>query len=184
LNYLPDAYFIIIRNKRICFTAEPKGKGKPVSFDLPDTSEGVPHTNSVMDDFSSFCDDLYNVPQKTAEKVCQREQPFDHADEQQLKSHVGERGSSMKIRSREKLQKVGICQQNTEDFSGEEFVEPSTSEQDNDSTVDYTAGSKRKNERRSRYSEEEPQQQGVQIDKSQVSSGQKKISKDAPTEKN
>jgi hypothetical protein len=71
LNYLPDAYLIIIRNKRICFTAEPKGKGKSVSFDLPDASEGVPprHTNSVMDDFSSFCDDLYNMPQKTAEKA-------------------------------------------------------------------------------------------------------------------
>jgi hypothetical protein len=54
-------------NKHICFTAKPTGKGKSVSFDLPDTFEGVAPRDT--DDFSSFCDDLYNLPQKTAEKV-------------------------------------------------------------------------------------------------------------------
>jgi transcription factor TFIIIB component B'' len=118
--------------------------------------------------------------------VCQypEGEPPDHAVEQQPKSNAGERRSSMKLRSRKNLQKVGICQHNTEteDSFDEEFVESSTSEQDNDSTVDYTAGSKRKNRRKSRDGVEEPQQ-GVQNDKSQVSSRRKKISKDAPTEK-
>ena len=70
MNNFPDAY-LLIRSKYICFTAESKGKGKSVSFVLPDTSEGVAprDTNSVVCDFDSFFDDLYDLPQKTAEKV-------------------------------------------------------------------------------------------------------------------
>ncbi|TVT96993.1 hypothetical protein EJB05_57777, partial [Eragrostis curvula] len=183
--------------------AEPKGKGKSVSFSLPDASEGVAprDTNSEMDDFSRFCDEFYNSSQQTTQKHCingeysndqeytesasqyPEEEPSDQAVEQQPKSHVGEMGSTMKLRSRKNLKKVGISQETAEDYD-EDFVEPSASEHDNDSSVNYTAGSKRKIRRKSRDGAEEPQQQGVRNDGSQVPSrGRKKTPKDAPTEK-
>ncbi|KAK3152861.1 hypothetical protein QOZ80_2BG0164510 [Eleusine coracana subsp. coracana] len=173
--------------------AEPKGKGKSVSFALPDASEGAAprDTNSVIYDFDSFCDELYDLPRKTVEKEytdnsCQypEGEPSDHDVEERPKSHVGETRSSMKLRNRKNLQKAGKSQHTDEDYFDEGFVEPSTSEQDNDSSVDYTAGSKRKIRQKSSNGVEEPQQQGVQNDKNQISSrGRKKISKDAPTEK-
>ncbi|XP_062196159.1 uncharacterized protein LOC133899206 [Phragmites australis] len=189
---------------------EKKGKGKSVSFVPLDASEGISPTNiySDMGYFDHSCNDtstdenLNNAPQQAAEKVytdkesqSHEREPSDHAVEQQPKMNVGESGSSMKLRRREKLQKVGIPEHTADDFFDEDYVGPSAAEQDNDSGDDYTAGGKRKVRRKSRdgiskepprdsMCLEEPQQHKVQKDKSQVSSrGRKRTSKDAATEK-
>ncbi|TVU10814.1 hypothetical protein EJB05_44366, partial [Eragrostis curvula] len=174
--------------------AEPKGKGKSV-LDAP---QGVLLleiqilrwlTSAVSVMICTTC--LSKRVKNTEERSNDQEytnnaegKPSDHAVKQQPKSHVGEIGSSIKLRSREKLQKVGISQHTAEDYFDEDFVELSASEQDNESSVDYTAGSKRKIRQMSRDGAEEPQQQGIQNDESKVPSwGRKKTSKDAPTEK-
>ena len=89
----------------------------------------------------------------------------------------------MKLRSRKKTQKDGTPK-HTNDYFDEDCVEPSLVEEDNDSGDDYTASTNRKVRKKSRDDVEEPQQQNVQKDKSQVSSrGRKRTLKDASAEK-
>ncbi|PAN05632.1 hypothetical protein PAHAL_1G170700 [Panicum hallii] len=175
-----------------------KGKGKSVSFGLSDASGVVTptDTNSEMGNFSNSCNDkltdenLRNLSQQTVEKEhndneswYHEGEPLDHAVEQLPKSGIGENRSSMKLRSRKKSQKVGTPK-HTDDYFDEDCVEPSLVEEDNDSGDDYTAGTNRKVRKKSRDDVEEPQQQNVQKDKSQVSSrGRKRTLKDASAEK-
>uniref|UniRef100_K3XZG3 Uncharacterized protein n=1 Tax=Setaria italica TaxID=4555 RepID=K3XZG3_SETIT len=77
----------------------------------------------------------------------------------------------MKLRCREKLQKVGTPKHTGVDCFDEACVEHSLVEEDNDSGEDYIAGVKKKFTKKPRAGVEEPQQQEVQKDKSQVSSG-------------
>ncbi|CAL4888139.1 unnamed protein product [Urochloa decumbens] len=178
-----------------------KGKGKSVSFALSDASEVVtPTDTNLMGNFSDSCNDkftdenLSNFSQQTAEKNSNDqehndnenqyhdEEPLDHTVEQP-KSGVGEIGSSMKLRSRKKSQKVGTLK-HTDDCFDEDCVEPSLAEEDNDSGDDYTAGTNRKVRKKSKDDVKESQQQKVQKDKSQVSSrGRKRTSEDASAEK-
>jgi transcription factor TFIIIB component B'' len=110
-------------------------------------------------------------------------EPLDHAVEQQPESDVGERASSMKLRSRKKLQKVGTPNHTVDDYFGEDG-EPSLAEEDNDSGDDYTTGNTRKARKKSRDGVEESQQQKVQKNKSKVSSrGHKRALKDELAEK-
>ncbi|PVH37224.1 hypothetical protein PAHAL_6G274100 [Panicum hallii] len=175
-----------------------KGKGKSVSFGLSDASGVVTSTvtNSEMGNFSNSCNDkltdenLRNLSQQTVEKEHNDNEswhhegePLDHAVEELPKSGIGENRSSMKLRSRKKSQKVGTPK-HTDDYFDEDSVEPSLVEEDNDSGDDYTAGTNRKVRKKSRDDVEEPQQQNVQKDKSQVSSrGRKRTLKDASAEK-
>ncbi|CAL5058525.1 unnamed protein product [Urochloa decumbens] len=159
----------------------------------------VSDTN-LMGNFSDSCNDkftdenLSNFSQHTAEmnsndqehnaneNQYHDEEPLDHAVEQP-KSGVGEIGSSMKLRSRKKSQKVGTLK-HTDDCFDEDCVEPSLAEEDNDSGDDYTAGTNRKVRKKSRDDVKESQQQKVQKDKSQVSSQvRKRTSEDASAEK-
>ncbi|TVU10807.1 hypothetical protein EJB05_44359, partial [Eragrostis curvula] len=174
--------------------AEPKGKGKSV-LDAPQgvlllevqILRWVTSAVSVMICTTCLSKRVKNTEERSNDQEYTNNaegKPSDHAVKQQPKSHVGEIGSSIKLRSREKLQKVGISQHTAEDYFDEDFVELSASEQDNGSSVDYTAGSKRKIRQTSRDGAEEPQQQGIQNEESKVPSwGRKKTSKDAPTEK-
>ncbi|RCV06170.1 hypothetical protein SETIT_1G142100v2 [Setaria italica] len=173
-----------------------KGKGKSVSFAMPDASGVVTPTvtNSEMDNVSDSYNDklidenLSNLSQQTVQKNSNDQEhnegePLDPPVEQQPKSGVGEIGSSMKLRSRKKSQKVGT-HKDTDDYFDEDFVEPSLAEEDNDSGDDYTAGTTRKVRKKPRDSVEESLQQKVQKDKSQVSSrGRKRTLKDASAEK-
>ncbi|KAK8456103.1 hypothetical protein SEVIR_4G277800v4 [Setaria viridis] len=79
--------------------------------------------------------------------------------------------ATMKLRCREKLQKVGTPKHTGVDCFDEACVEHSLVEEDNDSGEDYIAGVKKKFTKKPRAGVEEPQQQEVQKDKSQVSSG-------------
>jgi transcription factor TFIIIB component B'' len=107
-------------------------------------------------------------------------EPLDPPFEQQPKSGVG---PSMKLRSRKKSQKTGTHMDTDNNF-GEDSVEPSLAEEDNDSGDDYTAGTTRKVRKKPRDSAEELLHQKVQKDKSQVSSrSRKRTSKDASVEK-
>uniref|UniRef100_K3YZ34 Uncharacterized protein n=1 Tax=Setaria italica TaxID=4555 RepID=K3YZ34_SETIT len=151
-------------------------------------------TNSEMDNVSDSYNDklidenLSNLSQQTVQKNSNDQEhnegePLDPPVEQQPKSGVGEIGSSMKLRSRKKSQKVGT-HKDTDDYFDEDFVEPSLAEEDNDSGDDYTAGTTRKVRKKPRDSVEESLQQKVQKDKSQVSSrGRKRTLKDASAEK-
>ncbi|CAD6266428.1 unnamed protein product [Miscanthus lutarioriparius] len=180
-----------------------KGKSKSVSFALSDAS-GVAtptDTDSEMGNIGDSCSDkltdenLSNSSQQMAEKHSITEdqysndqdhegEPLDHAVEQQPKSDVGEIASSMKLRCRKKLQKVGTPNHTVDDYFDEDCVEPSLAEEDNDSGDDYTTGNKRKAGKKSRDSVEESQQQKVQKNKSKVSSrGRKRTLKDELAEK-
>ncbi|CAN6272490.1 unnamed protein product [Urochloa humidicola] len=177
-----------------------KAKGKSVSFALSDASEVVtPTDTNLMDNCNDSCNDklsdenLSNLPQHEMNSNDQEHndneiqyhegEPLDHAVEQQPKSGAGEIGSSMKLRSRKKSQKVGTLK-HTDDCFDEDYAEPSLAEEDNDSGDDYTAGTNRKVRKRSRDGVKESQQQKVQNDKSQVSSrGRKRTTKDALAEK-
>lgn len=111
-------------------------------------------------------------------------EPLDHAVQQQPKSDVGERASSMKRRCRKKVQKVGTPNHTVDDYFGEDCVEPSLAEEDNDTGDHYTTGNKHKARKKSRGGVEESQQQKVQKNKSKVSSrGRKWTLKDESTEK-
>ncbi|CAO2038542.1 unnamed protein product [Urochloa humidicola] len=177
-----------------------KGKGKSVSFALSDASEFITPTDiNLMGNLSDSCNDklsdenLSNFPQHEKNSNDQEHndnesqyhegEPLDHAVEQQPKSGAGEIGSSMKLRSRKKSQKVGTLK-HTDDCFDEDCAEPSLAEEDNDSGDDYTAGTNRKGRKKSRDGVKESQQQKVQNDKSQVSSrGRKRTTKDALAEK-
>lgn len=106
-------------------------------------------------------------------------EPLDNTVEQQPNSDVGEIASSMKLRCRKKLQKVGTPNHTVDDYFDQDCVEPSLAEEDNDSGDDYTTGNKRKARKKSRDGVEESQQQKVQKNKSKVSSrGRKRTLKD------
>ncbi|XP_021305379.1 uncharacterized protein LOC8069083 isoform X4 [Sorghum bicolor] len=175
-----------------------KGKSKSVSFYLSDAS-GVAtptDTNSEMGNIGNSCSDkltdenLSNSSQQMTEKHSVTEdqysndqdhegEPLDHTVEQQPNSDVGEIASSMKLRCRKKLQKVGTPNHTVDDCFDEDCVEPSLAEEDNDSGDDYTTGNKRKARKKSRDGVEESQQQKVQKNKSKVSSrGRKRTLKD------
>ncbi|XP_066350955.1 transcription factor TFIIIB component B''-like isoform X2 [Miscanthus floridulus] len=175
-----------------------KGKSKSVSFALSDAS-GVAtptDTNSEMGNIGNSCSDkltdenLSNPSQQMTEKHSITEdqysndqdherEPLDHTVEQQPNLDVGEIASSMKLRCRKKLQKVGTPNHTVDDYFDEDCVEPSLAEEDNDSGDDYTTGNKRKARKKSRDGVEESQQQKVQKNKSKVSSrGRKRTLKD------
>ncbi|CAN6245483.1 unnamed protein product [Urochloa humidicola] len=176
-------------------------KRKSVSFALSDASEVVnPTDTNSMGNFSDCCNDkltnenLSNLSQQSAEKNSNDQEhndnesqyhegePLDHAAEQP-KSGAGKIGSSMKLRSRKKSQKVGTLE-HTDDCFDEDCVEPSLAEEDNDSGDDYTAGTNQKVRKKSRDGVKESQQQKVKKDKSQLSSqGRKRTAKDALAEK-
>ncbi|WVZ95684.1 hypothetical protein U9M48_041418 [Paspalum notatum var. saurae] len=184
-----------------------KDKSKSVSFALSDASVTPTDIDSEMCNFSNSCNDkltdenVSNSSQQMAERHniteeqysndqdctdndCwnQEVEPLDHAVEQQPESYVGETGSSMKLRSRKKMHKVP--NNTADDYFGEDCVEPSLAEEDNDSGDDYTAGTKRKVRKRSMDGVEESQKQKAQKDKSKVSSrGRKRTSKDKLAEK-
>ncbi|WVZ66379.1 hypothetical protein U9M48_015609, partial [Paspalum notatum var. saurae] len=181
-----------------------KDKSKSVSFALSDASVTPTDIDSEMCNFSNSCNDKltdenvsnssqqmaerrniteeqYSNDQECTDNDCwnQEVEPLDHAVEQQPESYVGETGSSMKLRSRKKLQKAPT--HTADDYFGEDCVEPSLAEEDNDSG---DAGTKRKVRKRSRDGVEESQKQKAQKDKSQVSSrGRKRTSKDKLAEK-
>ncbi|KAL5207384.1 hypothetical protein ABZP36_031819 [Zizania latifolia] len=174
-----------------------KGKEKLVSFVLPNVSDEVAptDTNSEMSSFTHFCKDI--VSDENLNNSLQQ------AVEKQPKRDGRETGTSMKLRSREKLQKVGIPEHTADDNMDEDFVESSSPEQDNDSGNEYTASGKQKlrgnlrekninkeplkgTKRTSRSRDstiEESQKQKLQKNKSKASSGdQKKTSKDSSVE--
>ncbi|KAF0925941.1 hypothetical protein E2562_018742 [Oryza meyeriana var. granulata] len=204
-----------------------KGKGKSVSFSPPNVSDLVAPTeiNSETSSFSHFCKDiatgenLNNLPQQAAEKVCVTEEhqpddqeyngpenqyhegePSDYVIEQEPTRDVRETGTSMKLRSRKKIQKDPIPEP-ADDNMDEDLIEPPSDEQDNDSGDEYTARGKQKDRRKSREKNinkepsrgtkrtsgdstiEESQKQKLQKNKSKASSGgQKKTSKDLSVE--
>ncbi|KAG8058793.1 hypothetical protein GUJ93_ZPchr0002g24373 [Zizania palustris] len=174
-----------------------KGKEKLVSFVLPNVSDALAptDTNSEMSSFTHFCKDIVNDENLN--------NSLQQAVEKQPKSVGRETGTSMKLRSREKLQKVGIPEHTADDNMDEDFVESSSPEQDNDSGNEYTASGKQKLrgnlrekninkeplkgiKRTSRSKDsiiEESQKQKLQKNKSKASSGdQKKTSKDSSVE--
>ncbi|AQK73281.1 Homeodomain-like superfamily protein [Zea mays] len=185
------------------FTGREKGKSKSVSFALSDVS-GIASpidTNSEMGNIGDSCSDkltdenLSNSSRHIAEKHSitkdqysneqdHEREPLDHAVQQQPKSDVGERASSMKRRCRKKVQKVGTPNHTVDDYFGEDCVEPSLAEEDNDTGDHYTTGNKHKARKKSRGGVEESQQQKAQKNKSKVSSrGRKRTLKDESTEK-
>ncbi|AQK78361.1 Homeodomain-like superfamily protein [Zea mays] len=185
------------------FTGREKGKSKSVSFALSDAS-GVAtpiDTNSEMGNIGDSCSDkltdenLSNSSRHIAEKHSitkdqysngqdHEREPLDHAVQQQPKSDVGERASSMKRRCRKKVQKVGTPNHTVDDYFGEDCVEPSLAEEDNNTGDDYTTGNNHKARKKSRGGVEESQQQKVQKNKSKVSSrGRKRTLKDETAEK-
>uniref|UniRef100_A0A0D9VFB2 Myb-like domain-containing protein n=1 Tax=Leersia perrieri TaxID=77586 RepID=A0A0D9VFB2_9ORYZ len=236
LNSHPDGSPSIIGERSVEATVKfqpyarrKKGKGKSVSFAPPNDSDVVTptDTNSDRSNLIHSCQDiaigenLSNLPQKAAEKVCITDEhhlddqeysytenqyhegePSDHVIEQELKRDVRETGTSMKLRSREKLQKDGIREHTADDNMDEDYAEPPSNEQDNDSGDEYTAGGKQKGRRKPREKNiskepsrgtkrtlgdstiEESQKQKVQKNKSKASSGgQKETSKDSSVEK-
>uniref|UniRef100_A0A0D9UXP4 Myb-like domain-containing protein n=1 Tax=Leersia perrieri TaxID=77586 RepID=A0A0D9UXP4_9ORYZ len=206
-----------------------KGKEKSVSFAPPNDSDVVTptDTNSDRSNLSHFCQDitigenLSNLPQKATEKLCINDEhhpddqeyndpenqfpegePSDHVIQQELKRDARETGTSMKLRSREKLQKDGIPEHIADDNMDEDFAEPPSEEQDNDSGDEYSARGKQRGRRKPRNKNidkeplrgtkrtlgdstiEESQKQKVQKNKSKASSGgQKETSKDSSVEK-
>ncbi|KAL6633923.1 hypothetical protein ACP70R_026594 [Stipagrostis hirtigluma subsp. patula] len=177
-----------------------KGKGESVSFVLPDASEGFSRTdiNFKMGNLSYSCNEaltdgnLNNPPRQTADK--ERTDKVSQSHERDP-SDVRETGSSMKLRSRKKLLKVGIPEHSADDCFDEDNLELSAADQDSGSCDDYTTGGKRKVRRKSKdgineeppsdlMSIEETQQHKVGKDKNQVSSrGRKRTLKDPVTEK-
>ncbi|XP_006665058.1 uncharacterized protein LOC102708679 [Oryza brachyantha] len=97
-----------------------KKGGKSVSFSLPNVSDPVVTT----------------------------EMPSDHIIEQEPKGDARETGTSMKLRSRKKIQK-DVITKHTADDNMDELVEPPSDENDNDSGDEYTARGKQKGRRKS-----------------------------------
>ncbi|BAH92435.1 Os03g0840400 [Oryza sativa Japonica Group] len=205
-----------------------KGKGKSVSFVPPNVSHAhaPTDTNFETSNSSHFCKDiatgesLSNLPQQASEKICisgehhpddqecndpenqyHEGEPYDHVIEQEPERDARETGTSMKLRNRRKLQKDGIPEHTADDIMDEDFGEPPSDEQDNDSGDEYTARGKQKGRRKSREKNinkepsrgtkrtsgdstiEESQKQKLQKNKSKASSGgQKKTSKDSSVE--
>lgn len=205
-----------------------KGKGKSVSFVPPNVSHAhtPTDTNSETSNSSHFCKDiatgesLSNLPQQASEKICisgehhpddqecndpenqyHEGEPYDHVIEQEPERDVRETGTPMILRNRGKLQKDGIPEHTADDIMDEDFGEPPSDEQDNDSGDEYTARGKQKGRRKSREKNinkepsrgtkrtsgdstiEESQKQKLQKNKSKTSSrGQKKTSKDSSVE--
>ncbi|KAF6990848.1 hypothetical protein CFC21_007997 [Triticum aestivum] len=194
-----------------------KGKGKSVTFVLPDDYEGVAATDTNHNDIHSD-ENLNTLPQQAPQKHClteehsddqeytDRESQYhegersDHGVEQQSKLDVGKQELSMKLRSRTEIQKVGLSEHIVDDHLDEDFVEPSATEQNNDSGDENTAGGKQKAPRKSRKkdpnkeplrgskrtstkSTSEKSQPNQQKNKSEVSSrGRKRALKDTMTE--
>ncbi|VAH20661.1 unnamed protein product [Triticum turgidum subsp. durum] len=194
-----------------------KGKGKSVTFVLPDDYEGVAATDTNHNDIRSD-ENLNTLPQQAPQKHClteehsddqeytDRESQYhegersDHGVEQQSKLDVGKQELSMKLRSRTEIQKVGLSEHIVDDHLDEDFVEPSATEQNNDSGDENTAGGKQKAPRKSRKkdpnkeplrgskrtstkSTSEKSQPNQQKNKSEVSShGRKRALKDTMTE--
>uniref|UniRef100_A0A0E0D9C5 Myb-like domain-containing protein n=1 Tax=Oryza meridionalis TaxID=40149 RepID=A0A0E0D9C5_9ORYZ len=205
-----------------------KGKGKSVSFVPSNVSHAhtPTDTNSETSNSSHFCKDiatgesLSNLPQQASEKICisgehhpddqecndpenqyHEGEPYDHVIEQEPERDVRETGTPMILRNRGKLQKDGIPEHTADDIMDEDFGEPPSDEQDNDSGDEYTARGKQKGRRKSREKNinkepsrgskrtsgdstiEESQKQKLQKNKSKTSSGgQKKTSKDSSVE--
>ncbi|KAF0891371.1 hypothetical protein E2562_009807 [Oryza meyeriana var. granulata] len=114
-------------------------------------------------------ENLNNLPQQAAEKVCITEEhqpddqeyngpenqynegePSDHVIEQEPKWDVRDTGTSMKLRSRKKIQKDAIPERTADDNMDEDLIEPPSDEQDNDSGDECTARGKQKDRRKSR----------------------------------
>lgn len=137
------------------------------------TDENLSNPSQQMTEKHSITEDQYSNDQD------HEREPLDKTVEQQPNSDVGEIASSMKLRCRKKLQKVGTPNHTVDDYFDEDCVEPSLAEEDNDSGDDYTTGNKRKARKKSRDGVEESQQQKVQKNKSKVSSrGRKRTLKD------
>ncbi|KQK17543.1 uncharacterized protein LOC104581510 isoform X3 [Brachypodium distachyon] len=147
-----------------------KGKGKSVTFILPNASDGVApaDTSSEWSNINHYCNDLgadeslNNLLEQTAQKhsLAERQHsndqectnresqyheggPSDHAVEKQP-------DLSMNLRSRKKVLKVGMSEHTTDNNFDEDYVEPLAAEQDNDSGEEYIAGGKLKVRRKSR----------------------------------
>ncbi|KAL6624655.1 hypothetical protein ACP70R_031976 [Stipagrostis hirtigluma subsp. patula] len=120
------------------------GSGKSVSFAPSAASEIAEHSSCV-----EFTD---------RESQCHDKVPSDQAGEEMQKSTVGEIGSSVKLRSREKLKKVGAYEHMADDSFGEDCIESLVDEQDNDSGDEYTTQGKQRTRKRPRKkgSSEEP----------------------------
>ncbi|AQK73298.1 Homeodomain-like superfamily protein [Zea mays] len=142
------------------------------------TDENLSNSSRHIAEKHSITKDQYSNEQD------HEREPLDHAVQQQPKSDVGERASSMKRRCRKKVQKVGTPNHTVDDYFGEDCVEPSLAEEDNDTGDHYTTGNKHKARKKSRGGVEESQQQKAQKNKSKVSSrGRKRTLKDESTEK-
>ncbi|XP_010227474.1 uncharacterized protein LOC104581510 isoform X2 [Brachypodium distachyon] len=186
-----------------------KGKGKSVTFILPNASDGVApaDTSSEWSNINHYCNDLgadeslNNLLEQTAQKECTNREsqyheggPSDHAVEKQP-------DLSMNLRSRKKVLKVGMSEHTTDNNFDEDYVEPLAAEQDNDSGEEYIAGGKLKVRRKSRAKDtnkeplrgskrtskdstvEESQQQKLQKEKGEVTPrGRKRASKDTLAE--
>ncbi|KAE8786032.1 Transcription factor TFIIIB component B'' [Hordeum vulgare] len=144
-----------------------KGKGKSVTFVLPDDYEWIAPTDTNHNDIGSD-ENLNTLLQQAPQKHCLTEEhsddqeytdresqyhegePSDHGVEQQSKLDVGKLELSMKLRSRTEFQKVGVSENIVDDHLDEDFAEPSATEQNNDSGDENTAGGKQKAVRKSR----------------------------------
>ncbi|KAL6865176.1 hypothetical protein ACP4OV_016327 [Aristida adscensionis] len=131
--------------------ATKKGNRKSVSFAPSDTSEIAEVSN-----FSRFSsgivadENLNNLPQQSDDKHSNDEEfndtenqghekvLSDHAVEERQSSVVGETGSSVKLRSREKMKKFGISEHIVDDSFNDDCTESLVDEQDNDSDLEYT----------------------------------------------
>ncbi|KAL6864843.1 hypothetical protein ACP4OV_015994 [Aristida adscensionis] len=147
--------------------ATKKGNRKLVSFAPSDTSEIAEHSNDQ---------EFKDTENQGHEKVLS-----DPAVEERQSSVVGETGSSVKLRNREKMKKAGISEHTVDDSFNDDCTESLVDEQDNDSDLEYTirgmqeAGKKP----RKKSSSEEP---STGKKRTRASSGDRQR-KDASTEK-